>query len=335
MIRWPTWTLAVPALAGCPLPILEPATDEPAQPTAETGQTTNETGTTPGDTATTSDPDPLEVYISVACEDDACLTLVATAAVQSGALSDASWVWDGGAPITGDSVPLPNVEGLGLLELTATGTDGSVAVLSGVVANSTVDVFADGVTSPTSDSKSVFVPFRDRCTDIPILQIGGCITGGANPIGVHTVAGSDVYDIGLNVADALAGTPGAYSSTQPSPRAVWRLGPAPMEGAAGLTSPGDYYNVAYPAPVAPGSHFTFYFDGVVGGTADLLFSHGPPQAAVFSQHLLRITCDAGGRITNVARVPVDKGSLDHDGDGFDADNDCDETDPTVNAAYGC
>ena len=277
-------------------------------------------------------PAALEVVVVASCADEACTELVAEALTATGQPTRWSWVLPDGSRAEGQTTKVAMVDTIGLVEVTAEADDGGTHQAFGALASLNVSVAAQGdVTDPGG---VVFVPLG-TCANVPVVNVGGCISGGNDPLTLHISAVAN-DTVTFSSADAMAGAPGAYTSTQADPHAVWRLGSTTIvDGQAPSTSSGIYYTGLYPAPSPSASHFTAYFEGVVGGTSQVMVSHGSPGGKVFSTHQLSVTCDTEGRITQVLRVPVDKESLDFDGDGYPASEDCDETDARVYPGSGC
>lgn len=277
-------------------------------------------------------PGDLEVVVVASCLDEACTELVAEAVTVAGQPTRWSWVLPDGSRSEGQTTKMASVDTIGLVEVTAQADDGGKHQAFGALAALNVSVGVEGeIIGPGS---VVFVPLGS-CANVPIISVGGCIHGGNDPLSLHiTAVTNDV--VTFSSGDAIAGSTSAYTSTQASPRAVWRLGSSSIvEGQASTTPPVDYYTGIYPAPSPSARHFTAYFEGLLGGTSDVLVSHGIPGSKVFSTHQLSVTCDREGHITQVLRVPVDKESLDFDGDGYPASEDCDETDARVYPGSGC
>jgi hypothetical protein len=276
--------------------------------------------------------EPLVVRISVWCVDLPCTTVGATSVTESGEAVAWLWTLDGVEVGQTEEIVLPAREGVAALELVATPDSGVEATAAGALSVDTVDVYAAEHEAPTSDGRVVFVPFTD-CDDIPVVNIGGCVTGSADPLNVDILA-MEAHHVHWSAAGALAQSPDAYTSDQPDPHAAWRIGAPPVVGVAPGTGPEEYGYPGFPVPAPPAEHFTFYFDGPLEGTAVLQISHGSPWAKVYSRNEVVIVCTEG-QVDEVVHRPVDRGSLDHDGDGFPASRDCDETDPMRYEGRGC
>jgi len=282
---------------------------------------------------TVDDPAPLEVVVMASCSDDRCDERILEAVTLAGEPTDWSWVLPDGSTAKGQMVATRGVDGLDMYQVLATADDGGSHRSFSAIVTFGMKLAGVGTNDEDYIENVVIVPMSASCGQIPIISIGGCLMEPlADPLGLIIYANDPAPDvIGFSASTATTGTSDPYSSTQATKRALWRLG-ATEDMAAGST-PANY--VGLYAPPWPTNHFTAYFQGVLDGTSTILVSHGPPTDKVYGAEELLIKCDKNGNITQLRRRSTDRGALDFDGDGYPQAEDCDETDPDVNAGSGC
>ncbi len=279
------------------------------------------------------DPAPLEVVVMASCSDDRCDERILEAVTLAGEPTSWSWVLPDGSTAKGQMVATRGVDGLDMYEVLATADDGGAHRAFSAIVTFDMTLAAVGTYDEGYVPNVVIVPMSASCDQIPIINIGGCFSDPlADPLGLIIYANNPAPDvIGFSTSTAIAGTSNPYSSTQATQRALWRLGTT--EGMAAGSTPTDYVGLL--APPFPTDHFTAYFQGVLNGTSTVLVSHGPSTDKLYGAEELLIKCDKKGNITQLRRRSTDRKALDFDGDGYPESEDCDETDPQVNAGSGC
>jgi len=267
-----------------------------------------------------SEPDPVapEVAVMASCIDALCEELVLEAVTLGGEPNSWEWTLADGTKASGQRVHTKLGGGLDVHEVVV-GDEwgGSYRTQSAVVALE-MGVAAPGGEPVDKDETIVIVPMGSACDWIPVVNIGGCLFGGPEPLGLHIDAASvDTVEFWALSA--------SHSSTQDPERARWRIGS--FDAIASTSVWTDYDDL--PAPSPPNEHFTAYFQGVIGGSSTVVVSHGPFPSKVYSAHEIGVTCNEDGRVVKLVRRPVERSNLDFDGDGYVERDDCDETDPDV------
>jgi hypothetical protein len=175
-------------------------------------------------------------------------------------------------------------EGISAITLKVESEDGREG--SDIIGLSMLPVVFDGEEIDSSGLSKVTIPGLNSCDAIPVVSVGGCLTG---PFAMF-------FEL------VLGSTSEAITSTQLDAHATWQLG-AGIIGVAPGTDPSEHGpGTSYTPPPVGGEHFTFFFDAPYNETSIISTGHHDLQSEqlAFTGHDITVTCNQNGKVVAIA-----------------------------------